>query len=92
MRRYSDVDVLAIDDLGKENPTEWAMSELYTIINFRYENKRPTIINTQYTGKELIAKWAKATGDNYTGSAILSRFADCCIVHDLGDVDRRTAT
>ena len=34
---YKTVPLLVIDDIGKEPPTEWAISTVYNIINSRYE-------------------------------------------------------
>ena len=35
---YSSVDLLIIDDLGKEKPTEWVLEKLFLIVNNRYNN------------------------------------------------------
>jgi len=32
---YSSVDLLVIDDLGKEKPTEWVLEKLFLIVNNR---------------------------------------------------------
>ncbi len=38
--RLSSVDLLHIDDVGAENRTDWALEQLYTIVNSRYEDSR----------------------------------------------------
>ena len=38
--------LLALDDLGTENPTCWARDRLYTLVNRRYLAQRPTILTT----------------------------------------------
>jgi DNA replication protein DnaC len=38
IKLYENVDLLIIDDLGKEKPSEWGLEKLFTIINSRYEN------------------------------------------------------
>src|SRR4029453_1582809 len=40
------VDLLHLDDLGAENTTAWALEELYSIINARYEQQRSLIVTT----------------------------------------------
>ena len=35
--RLSSVDLLHIDDLGAEKPSEWVMEQLYSLVNERYE-------------------------------------------------------
>ena len=37
LKIYKTVPLLVIDDIGKEPPTEWAISTVYNIINGRYE-------------------------------------------------------
>jgi DNA replication protein DnaC len=81
-------DLLVIDDLGKENVTDWSMQELYAIINARYETMKPTIITTQYTVEELISHWSK-TGDSKTAAALLSRLIQTSTEVNIGNIDRR---
>ena len=38
LKAYKTVDLLIVDDLGKEQCTEWSVSTLYSILNDRYEN------------------------------------------------------
>ena len=39
-------DLLILDDLGTENATPWAREKLFQIINFRYNERAPTVITT----------------------------------------------
>lgn len=39
-------DVLVLDELGAQKPTEWAMDNLYLIINTRYTAGRPTLFTS----------------------------------------------
>lgn len=43
LKIYKTVPLLVIDDIGKEPPTEWAISTIYNIINGRYEAYLPTL-------------------------------------------------
>jgi len=74
---YKDIPLLVIDDLGKELCTEWSMSTLYTILNDRYENMRPTIITTNYNNAELIARLTPKGFDEKTMKALMSRIKGC---------------
>ncbi|HET7035794.1 MAG TPA: ATP-binding protein [Thermomicrobiaceae bacterium] len=38
--------LLVLDDLGTENATPWANEKLFQIINYRYNQRKPTIITT----------------------------------------------
>lgn len=47
------VDVLIIDDLGKDKLTEWNNEVLFEVINYRYEHRKPVVVTTNATPKEL---------------------------------------
>ncbi len=66
------VDLLVIDDLGKENETTNTIAVLYQIINRLYENEKPVIITTNYNSIDL----AKKLGER--GQAIVSRITGMC--------------
>lgn len=73
MGLYKTIDLLVIDDLGKEKMTEWAASTLYSIINARYEDLRPTVITTNFDPADLV----KTLGEEPTrAQAIISRLME----------------
>lgn len=79
MKAYKEVPLLIIDDMGKEPPTEWAVSKIYTIINARYEAYLPTIVTTNYTDSELVRRLTpKDTGDSTTADATIDRLREMC--------------
>lgn len=56
-----DIPFLVIDDLGQENETDWACSELYAVIDLRHNERRQTIITsnwplTSQSGASLMSK------------------------------------
>jgi DNA replication protein DnaC len=51
-----DVDLLVLDDLGREKVTDWATERLYVLVNERYNRRRPTIVTTNYSPDELAAR------------------------------------
>ena len=51
---FINCDVLIIDDLGKEKPSEWVLEKLYYIINERYEHNKPIIVTTNFSENQLI--------------------------------------
>lgn len=75
LKAYKTVDLLIIDDLGKEQVTEWSVPVLYSILNERYEALLPTIITTNYNTTALAEKLS-AKGDAETATAIISRFVE----------------
>lgn len=77
------MDLLIIDDLGKEYSTENTMTLFYMIINRLYENNKPVIITTNFSAKDLCWK----LGDR--GYAIISRITAMCTPVELTGKDWR---
>lgn len=67
-----EIDLLVIDDLGKESNTDHNLALLYTIINKLYENEKPIIITTNYGAQDLNNKLGER------GHAIVSRISAMC--------------
>lgn len=74
---YSTVDLLVIDDLGKERPTEWTLEKLYLIINDRYEAYKPVIVTTNFNNRTLIERLS-GNNNSSTAEAIVSRIFETC--------------
>lgn len=55
--RYSDAELLIIDDLGTEVSNQFTLSCVYDVINMRINNRKSTIINTNLSSKEIEAKY-----------------------------------
>ncbi len=68
-----EVDVLVLDDLGKERPTAFASEQLFRIIDGRYTAQKQTIVTTNHTEPGTLAYKA---GDH--GEAICSRLQEMC--------------
>lgn len=86
---YKKVDLLIIDDLGKEQCTEWSMPIFYSIINDRYEQMKPTIITTNYNEEMLIERLTPKGCDNSNARAIISRLHECVDVVTMAWNDYR---
>lgn len=87
--RYAKCDLLVIDDLGKEDATEWSVGTVFSVLNARYEDMRPTVITSNYRLDELPRRIGRR-GESVTGSAIASRIAQTCATVTLSGPDRRT--
>ena len=83
-------DLLVIDDMGKENPTSWAATMLYAVIDGRYGSKRPVVVTTNYTEGALAARLAQAM-DESTARALMSRLFEMTREVVLDGPDRRLA-
>ncbi len=87
---YKKVDLLIIDDLGKEQCTDWGMSTLYSILNDRYEDMKPTIIiTTNYNTENLIKALTPKGMDGSKIIAIISRLRETSTVMTMAWKDRR---
>lgn len=75
MRAYKTCELLVIDDLGKEQCTEWGVTQLFDILNDRYERMLPTIVTTNY-GRDDLIKALTPNGDETKARAIISRFLE----------------
>lgn len=73
--RHANTGVLVIDDMGKERVTEWSLPIVFAIINKRGMADKPTIITTQYDGRQLIERLT-VNGDSETARAIISRLME----------------
>ncbi|HHV32213.1 MAG TPA: ATP-binding protein [Clostridiales bacterium] len=68
-----DVDLLVIDDLGKEYSSKNTNTVLYQIINRLYEDEKPIIITTNYNSEQLKSKFGER------GEAIVSRITEMTV-------------
>ena len=78
LERFKHCDLLVIDDLGKEQATDWSTAQLYAIINDRYECQKPLIITTNFGEADLIAVESPKGVGNHRIQAILSRLHETC--------------
>lgn len=53
IQELSRVEVLILDDIGSERPTDWVREQLFILVNARYEGMKPTLTTTNCQGKEL---------------------------------------
>lgn len=88
IKLYENVDLLIIDDLGKEKPSEWGLEKLFTIINSRYENNLPVIITTNYNQNSLLERLS-LNGEIETAKSIISRLYEMCYLVKIDDIDHR---
>lgn len=88
IKLYENVDLLIIDDLGKEKPSEWGLEKLFTIINSRYENNLPVIITTNYNQNTLLERLS-LNGEIETARSIISRLYEMCYLVKIDDIDHR---
>lgn len=86
---YRRVDLLIVDDLGKEQCSDWAVTTLYDILNDRYEDMKPVIITTNYSTDGLARALTPAGKDNTKIVAIISRLKETSDVMTMAWSDAR---
>lgn len=75
------VRILILDDLGAHNYTEWTRNKIYNIINYRLNNRLPTVITTNLSLENL---------EEYLGERTTSRLIQMCRASRLAvDTDIR---
>lgn len=67
-------DLLIIDDLGAEFTTQFTVSALYNIVNFRELEGKPTIISTNLTPEQLLSTYSERIASRILNNYTLLRF------------------
>ena len=67
-------DLLVLDDLGAEMTTAFSKAALYNLINTRLLCKKPTIINTNLTIKEIEARYSARVASRLIGNYNANKF------------------
>ena len=81
------VQVLALDDVGAERPTEWACGELLGIVDYRYEMGMPTLYVSNYDPAALRERLSR--NDPVIGQRIVSRMLEGAETFVFEHGDRR---
>ena len=76
--------LLALDDLGAERQTEWAMETLERLVDARTSDGLPTIVTSNYAIGEVRRLWG-----GVSGARIASRLAGSCESVEMGGPDWR---
>ena len=92
-----EAEVLVLDELGASKPTDWVWDTVAHILNTRYNDRRTTIITTNYANAaplagpqrdDLRASREESLGDRI-GERMRSRLQEMCVVVDMHGVDFR---
>jgi DNA replication protein DnaC len=90
-----DAEVLILDELGAQKPTDWVWDTVALILNTRYNDKRTTLITTNYpNAPAALARSAdkvireETLGDRI-GERMRSRLAEMCVEVEMRGNDLR---
>lgn len=67
-------DLLVLDDLGAEMSTAFSKAALYNLVNTRMLSKKPTIINTNLTMKEIATRYSERVASRLIGNYNSNKF------------------
>jgi len=83
-----EAEVLVLDELGAQKPTDWVWDTVALILNTRYNDKRTTIITTNYPDLPAGSKKEETLGDRI-GERMRSRLAEMCVRIEMNGADFR---
>jgi DNA replication protein DnaC len=86
-----EAEVLVLDELGAQKPTDWVWDTVALILNTRYNDKRITIITTNYPDLASGATKEETLGDRIT-ERMRSRLAEMCFRVEMNGADLRQTT
>jgi len=95
-----DAEILVLDELGASKPTDWVWDTVAHILNTRYNDRRTTIITTNYAnvpplgqdsgqGSGLRAAVREETLGDRIGERMRSRLQEMCVVIEMQGEDFR---
>jgi DNA replication protein DnaC len=92
-----DAEVLVLDELGASKPTDWVWDIVAHILNTRYNDRRTTIITTNYANFAPLGSGPRETGKiskeetlgDRIGERMRSRLQEMCVVVEVNGADFR---
>ena len=72
--RFSNCDLLILDDLGTEMPSQFTTAALYTLLNDRILENKPMVISTNLTIDELGRRYSPQIASRLNGNFLLLPF------------------
>ncbi|MEO6806185.1 MAG: ATP-binding protein [Edaphobacter sp.] len=97
LRPVFEAEVLVLDELGASKPTDWVWDTVAHILNTRYNDRRTTIITTNYANLAPLDGQPKETGrgareetlGDRIGERMRSRLQEMCVVVEMHGEDFR---
>ena len=89
LRPVFETEVLVLDELGASKPTDWVWDTVAHILNTRYNDRRTTIITTNYANLPPLTPGAPESLGDRIGERMRSRLQEMCIVVEMHGDDFR---
>ncbi len=81
----AEYELLIIDDLGIERSTDYAMEQVYAVVDERYKSNKPLIVTTNLTISQI------RNAEDVAHARIYSRVLELCTPVQVRGTDLRTA-
>lgn len=93
IRPVLDAEILVIDDLGANRPTEWVEDTVHYILNNRYNEKKPTLLTANLSEQRMTgAEGNRKTHETFqdrVGMRVSSRLHEMCRIVEIHAEDYR---
>ena len=83
LESFGKCELLIIDDLGIERNSEFALEQVFSVIDSRYRSKKPLIVTTNLTLDEI------KNPDNLAKARIYDRITELCVPIKINNVNIR---
>jgi len=74
------IDLLVLDDLGAERPTDWVQERLFALLSNRYDELLSTVVTSNHSPTDL---------PRIVGQRSASRILGSCLTIEVGGIDHR---
>jgi len=89
LRPVFETEVLVLDELGAAKPTDWVWDTVAHILNTRYNDRRTTIITTNYANLPPLTPGAPESLGDRIGERMRSRLQEMCVLVEMQGEDFR---
>lgn len=72
--KYNECDLMILDDLGTEMPTQFVISALYSLLDSRLRVRKPMVISTNLNVDELARRYSPQIASRIRGNFLLLTF------------------
>lgn len=87
LSRARGCDVLVLDDLGKEQVSDWSVATLFELVDARYRSGKPTVVTSNLNRAQIARRMGEK--DSSAAMAIASRLSERSQLIDMDGADRR---
>ncbi len=68
LRRCQTADVLVVDDLGRDKPTDWTLEQLHLVLDHRHRHMLPTVVTSNWSPVDLPGRIGRQAASRLLGA------------------------